>query len=79
MKRGSSIGKERPSKVRSAAMPLLGSTTTRRTLRGSTTSIRIGPAEMSMRSMLRMREACRQCSTPSRITEKWASAMLRWG
>ena len=60
-------------------MPWLASTTTRRTFSGSTTSIRIGPAEMSMRSMFRTREACRQCSIPSRITEKWASAMLRCG
>ena len=78
-KRGSSMGKDRPSKVISAANPLDGSTISFSFTSGSITSMRIGPHDMSMRSMFRKREACRQCSTPSRITEKWASQMFTCG
>ena len=79
VKRGSSIGKARPVKVSSAAMPSCSATVKRSTFSGSTTSIFIGPTEMSIRSLANMREARRQCCTPSTRIEKWQSITLRCG
>ncbi len=79
MNRGSSIGKARPSKVRSSAIPSFSVTTTRKVCKGSTISMRIGPTLRSMRSMLRIRLACRQRSLPSLTIETWASATFSAG
>ena len=78
MKRGSSMGKARPVKTISASIPS-PATFTFSTRSGSTTSMAIGPTVRSRRSECRIFEACRQCSTPSRITAKWASATFRCG
>ena len=79
MNRGSSIGNARPSNTSSAAMPSVAARVTLSRLSGSSTSMRIGPTSRSQRSMSRMREAWMQCSTPSTITDTWASAMFRCG
>jgi len=79
MKRGSSMGKALPSNVTSAATPSAPATVTLSVRSGSITSMRIGPTSRSHRSMFSTLEAWMQYSTPSRMAEKWASAMFRCG
>lgn len=78
--RSSSIAAARAVKVRSQPRPCsFGSTYTRSTLSGVTTSMPTGPTVRSNRSRAARRDACRLCWTPSTLIVKCASATNRFG